>query len=61
MAETNCQPQPGKAMPLPQVIRCLEERLAAAHQGISSIGSLAELVEQALPYLKQFQRFEELH
>lgn len=47
-----------KPLPLPQLIRCLEERLAAVHQGIASIGSLAELTEQALPHLQLLNRLE---
>lgn len=54
-------PTESKQLPLPVLIRCIEERITAVRQGVSSIGSLTELTEQALPYLRQMQRLNEQH
>ena len=48
-------------LPLPVVIRCLEERIAEVKRGVSAVGSLAELTEQLLVYARQWQRLNELH
>ena len=54
-------PAERKLLPLPQLIRCLEERITEVKRGVSAIGSLTELTEQAIPYLRQLQRLEEQH
>jgi hypothetical protein len=61
LADKPAPPSHRNLLPLPILIRCLEERIAAVKQGIGSIGSLAELTEQAIPYLRQLQRLDELH
>lgn len=55
------KPGERKLLPLPVLIRCLEERIAEVKRGVSAIGSLAELTEQAVVYLRQQQRVDELH